>query len=274
MKVWVLHEIHVLHAILCHDRGTIYFQTSFEEFHVSQCETSLLTNSLCALPVFFNFSIIAVKTGSFSVALFRLPDYLSEFNWYSACHKPVNQNALNFDISILKFQSIKFQSSNFDILEISSYAISLKVAFSLLSTVNLFNLNEFVRIDIFKRETWTENWFWKALLSSLHFKGSKASAISGVLSYSLTIIDSSCNHSSHRANPDSSSLLSNNEAPPIPFITVLFCSWAWSIPTNENFLFDFWKAKLLSVKHLCRWDDVDGKLTKSYKKAVTHRAYW
>ena len=61
--------------------------------------------------------------------------------------------------------------------------------------------------------------------------------------YSFFIRDSSCKHSSHRANPDSSSSLSTDVAQPIPFMTALFCSWAWSTPINESFLFDFCKAK-------------------------------
>ena len=153
------------------------------------------TNSLHASPAFFNFSIIVdVKTGSFFVTLFGLPSKLSEFNNIGS------PTGILHVTSLFIRDALKFSSPNFDILEISSYTISLKVSFSLLSTVNLFKLNGFVRIDVFKRKTWAENWFWKALLSSWCFKGSKSSSTSGVLSYSLMIRDSSHKHSSHVLN--------------------------------------------------------------------------
>ena len=171
LNVWILHEINLLHAILFHDRGNIDFQTSFEEFQVSQCATSCFA---CLL-LFLHHRCCQNRISS--VALFRLPDKLSEFNNIGSLTGILHVTSPSIQNALIS------SSSNFDILEISSYVISLKVAFSLLSTVNLFNLNEFVRIDVFNRETRAENWFWKAFLSSLHFKSSKSSAISGALSY-------------------------------------------------------------------------------------------
>ena len=92
------------------------------------------TNPLYVSRAFFNFSIIAnVKTGSFSVALFGLPGKLSEFN-------NIGSLTGTFHVTSLSVQNaLNCSSSDFHILEISSYTVSLKVDFLLLSTVNLFN---------------------------------------------------------------------------------------------------------------------------------------
>ena len=134
------------------------------------------------MPGVFNFFIIAaVKTESFSPALFWLPGKLCEFN---------NIGSLTgiFHVTNLSVQNaLNCSSLNFDILK-SLYTTLL---FSLLSTVNLFNLNRFVRINIFNPKAWAKNWFWKASVSSWCFKGLKSSSTSGMLSYSLMISDSS-----------------------------------------------------------------------------------
>ena len=110
------------------------------------------TNSLRVSPAFFNFYIIAnVKTGSFSVALFGLPGKLSEFNNIGSLTGTLHVTSLSVQ------NALSCSSPNFNILEISSYTISLKVDFSLLRIVNLFNLNGFVRIDVFNLETSAEN---------------------------------------------------------------------------------------------------------------------
>ena len=92
-------------------------------------------------------------------------------------------------------------------------------------------------------ESSAENWFWKASLSSWCFKDSELSSTSGELWYSLIIRDSSYKDSSYRGDPDSSSLLKTDVGPCLPFMIALFWSSTWSIPINENFLFDFWKVK-------------------------------
>ena len=97
--------------------------------------------------VLCNFSIIAaVKTGSLYVALLGLPGKLSKFNntgWLTGI----------LHVTSLSIQTaLNCSSPNFEILEISSYTISLKVTFSLLSTVNLFNLNGLVKVDVFNQE--------------------------------------------------------------------------------------------------------------------------
>ena len=102
------------------------------------------TNSLRTSPAFFNFSItVAIKTGSFSVALSGLPVKLSKLNNIGLLTGVFHVTSL-FILNVLNCYS-----PNFGILEISSKTISLKVAFSLLSTVHLFSLNGFVGTDVF-----------------------------------------------------------------------------------------------------------------------------
>ena len=110
------------------------------------------TNSLHVSPAFFNFSIIAnVKTGSFSVALFGFPGKLNKFN-------NIGSHTGTLHVTSLSVQNaLNCSFPNFDILEIPSYTISLKTDFSLLSTVNIFNLNGIFRIDVFNLETSAEN---------------------------------------------------------------------------------------------------------------------
>ena len=86
-----------------------------------------------------------------SVVLFGLTGKLSEFNNIGSLTGTLHVTSLSVQ------NALNCSSPNFDIVEISSYTISLKVGFSLLSTVNLFNLNGFVRIDVFNLETSAEN---------------------------------------------------------------------------------------------------------------------
>ena len=147
------------------------------QFQISQCTTNFKLVHFCVFPAFSHFSIIAkFKTGSFSVALFGLPCKLCKFNNIGSLTGtlPVTNLSVQNDLNC--------SSPNFDILELSSYTISLKVDFLLLSIVNLFNLNGFVRNDVFSLEISSENCFWKALLSLWCFKGSKSNYTLGMLS--------------------------------------------------------------------------------------------
>ena len=150
MKAWILYEIDLLHAISCHDRVNIGLQTSFEEFQISQCATNFQQIHLVfRLPSLVS-PLSLMSQQDLSVALFGLPGKLNEFN---------NIGSL---ISTLYVTSLFVQNTlncsfpNFDILGISSYT-SLKVDFSFLNTVNLFNLNIFVRIVVFSLKISAEN---------------------------------------------------------------------------------------------------------------------
>ena len=147
MKAWILHKIDLLHAISCRDIGNVALQTSFEEFQISQCTTNFqLIHFVLRLPSSISPSSLLSKQDLFPVAFFGLPGKLHEFS---------NIRSLTgiLHVTSLSIQNVlNCYSPNFDILEISLYTISLKVAFSLLSTVNLFNLNGSVRNNVFNRE--------------------------------------------------------------------------------------------------------------------------
>ena len=119
MKAWILYKIDLLHAISCCKRGNIGLQTSFEEFQICQCATSFKLIHF-VFPAFFNFSIIAnVKAGSFSVVQGKLSGFNNIGSLTGTLH-----------VTSLSVQNVlNCSSHNFDILEISSYTISLKVNF-------------------------------------------------------------------------------------------------------------------------------------------------
>ena len=104
------------------------------------------TNSLRTSPAFFNFSItVAIKTGSFSVALSGLPVKLSKLNNIGLLTGVFHVTSLSM------LNALNCYSPNFGILEISSNTVPLKVVFSLLSTANLFSLNGFVMMFLMKK---------------------------------------------------------------------------------------------------------------------------
>ena len=144
MKAWICTKLTCYMRFRAVIDGILICRQALRDFKYLTAQ-QISNYSLRVSSAFFHFSIIIanVKTGSPSVALFGLPGKLSEFNNIRSLTGTLHVTSLTFQIPL------NCSSPNFDILEISSYTILLKVDFSLLSTVSLLNLNGFVTIDVF-----------------------------------------------------------------------------------------------------------------------------
>ena len=142
---------------------------------------------------------------------------------------------------------------------ISSNTLSLNFALSwLFRTVSFSNMKELL-ITAFPRQLKSVvKCFWNAplllwLVRTIH-----------IILFKFVFIDNRYQFMDTKtpSNEDSSALFSIDIAPPMTFITALFCLWIWSSPISENWnILEilFWKVKHPSMKDLCSCGEFWGR---------------